>query len=288
MFRKLGLAAVAFMAIFFGILPSAQAAPLTSSSDAAAHAAARSFLQSAEALYEATLKGNLPEARRLLLQAEARFRAIPMESIATAEGVEAMARSITRMKRTVASAKLNIDDWREKAAEIRLAADALAHPQAPVWHQYRAILLDDVRRLEEALGTSGNPALAKERLAELRGHYGRVRTAALLRAEPYVIERADSVLVYAERVLTAKQANPELLSGLAESLRDAMAGLFPGQRETAGTLTEPAPSPPWGWTAFMGTFIVAVLSWVGWLRYRSPSPVTPRGSLPRERRARRL
>ncbi|WP_164472702.1 sporulation protein YpjB [Cohnella candidum] len=279
-------AAAWLAAIWLFALPAAAAAN-AAPANASVSPEAEAFNRSAEALYAAALKGDMAELRKSVRETEQRLRSLPMKGVASAEGIEALARSVAVMKRAIAPVSANPANWQGPAAEIRLAADALVHPDKPMWHRYRAVLAEDVRGIGQALEDTGGIAKAKEALGRLQAHYAIIRTSVLLRSEPYLTERADSVLRYAERVLGAATPDPRLLAGLVPSLQDAMEGLFPGQRDTQTAVIAPAAGPPWGWSALMGTFIVTVLSWAGWQRYRRAEPVTPRGSLPPERRERR-
>ena len=254
-----------------------------------AQSAAQAFLQEAEALYEAVNGGDAAAISRRAARTEQRLRRLPMQGVATAEGIEALARSVARMKRLAAAVSPDPDKLRMQAAEIRLAADAIAHPQAPMWRRYGAIMLEDLRLLEEAIADKASPADMRSRLQDMQSHYLLIRTAVLIHAPTYKVEKADSVLRYAERVLGAEKLNPAYVDGLVPSLRDAIGELFPAQDASASTPVAPLPTagPPWGWSAFMGAFIVAVLSWVGWHRYRIMEPHPPRGSLPPARRGRR-
>lgn len=254
-----------------------------------AQADARSFLGAAEDLYEAVLEGDPSSVLRHVQLTEQRLRSLSMEEIASAEGIEALARSVARMKRAVANVKGNMAEWSDTAAEIRLAADALAHTDAPLWHRYREIMREDVRLIEQAAVAESNRKEAQQQLVRLKRHYELIRTAILLHAQPFEIERSDSVLRYAERVLSADPLNRDLLGGMISSLREAMEGLFPPPGDAKTTYIEPLPSPPmpWGWTALLGVFIVSVLSWAGWLRYRHIDPVSSPEILLQRRHGRR-
>ncbi len=249
--------------------------------------APQTFLRTAEALYAAALDGDAAAVRRYTEDADVLLRGLPMQQVASAEGVEALAGSVAKLKRSVASAKADIEGWRNASAEIRLAADALVHPDKPMWHRYRTVLSDDLRGLEEAMAVPGRRSEEPGLLKRIQGHYALIRTAAMLHAEPYAIERADSVLRYAERVLKAKTTDSRLRKTLIPAMREALEGLFPSQQAADTAFIAPAAGPSWGWPAFMGTFIVSILSWAGWQRYKHATPVTPRGNLPPERRERR-
>lgn len=280
-------AAVMAVLVWIGSPSETAAAEKPAAARGSAAAAPETFLRTAEALYQAALEGDAVRVRNYAREMDARLRALPMRRIASAEGVEALARSVTRLKRSVAAVSPNPDAWRSISAEIRLAADELVHPDKPMWHRYRTILADDLRLLEEAIGGTGGIPLARAQLERLQAHYDLIRTAVLMHAEPYLVERADSVLRYAGRVLGASQPNPELLRGLVPSLREPLESLFPAQQAADTAVIVPAPSPSWGWPALMGTFIVTILTWAGWQRYKRPESVTPRENLPPTRRERR-
>lgn len=254
----------------------------TSSADNAALLPAyNEFLVTAETLYDAVNKGDVDVTLKSLRVMEYRFRTLPMHGIKSVEGIAALADSIAAMRRAVTAISPSEERWKSSAAALRLAADALARPDKPLWHQYRAILQDDIAALKKALddGSSSvefimspSAVLSLERLSQ---HYAVIRTAVLLKTEPWTVERSDSVLRYAQRILKAEKPSAEMLQGIVPPLQSAMAALFPGDRETTA-LVPPVAAPPWGWSAMMGSFIVTVLTWVGWRRYRAEPYVSSR------------
>lgn len=232
-----------------------------------------SFLSSAEALYHAVNNGQLEEAQKKLSEIEWKLRSLPMKEITTAEGVQALAQNITELKRTAAAVAPDERRWKSGAAALRLSADALAHPEKPIWHQYRTILDEDIIRIRHSLEQKTTasvtiPEAALQELEQLTQHYRVIRSAVLIKSPPWAIERSDSVLRYVSRVLSAKPPNAQLLKGIIPPLAEAMNGLFPANTEASSALVPPISAPPWGWTAMMGSFIVTVLTWVGWKRYQ--------------------
>lgn len=306
--RNIALALLAALALLGG--PAAASAEPAAAGGSGA-AAIGAFHRSAESLYEALRQTDRLQATRALKELEDAFRSLPMTGIATAEGVQALAGSVTEMKRALVSVTPDDDRIEQAAGALRLAADALANSEKPIWLQYRSILREDVRSLEAGLGTkpeSASPA-ARKAFESVEEHYRLIRTAAALSREPYVIERADSVMRYAERVLKPDRPDPKLLKGLPANIREAMEGLFPSGNEEPTAV--PAVMPPtWGFTATIGSIIVTILSWAGWRRYRYDRDhpkggsggaqdgagrgrrwlwvIPPRGSLPLAHRARRL
>jgi sporulation protein YpjB len=231
------------------------------------------FLLAVEALYEAVNNGKLTEISRRLTETEGKFRLMSMKEIATAEGIQQLARNITEMKRAVAAISPDKRKWKSDAAALRLAADALAHPVKPLWHQYRPILHEDVIQIKNSIelnatGSGTVPEAALQAFDQMSQHYNVIRTAVLLKSDPWKVERSDSVIRYASRILTADPPNTALWQGIIPLLQEAMDGLFPGGKEAESAFVPPVAAPPWGWSAIMGSFIVTILTWVGWRRYR--------------------
>ncbi|BBI33226.1 sporulation protein YpjB [Cohnella abietis] len=234
-----------------------------------------SFLKSAIALYDAVNDGEIEVVMQCLAAIEEQFRSLSMKEIVTADGIHALAQNVTEMKRAVAASSPDEHKWKSGAAALRLAADALAHPSKPIWHQYRNVLNEDIARLSKALPgkSSDSSAISKTALLaynQLSEHYRVIRTAALLKEEPWKIERGDSVLRYTDRILKGNAPNEQMLQGAIKALQEAMDGLFPGSKQTSATIVPPITTAPpsWGWTAMMGSFIVTILTWVGWKRYK--------------------
>jgi len=257
------------------LLPAAaraEPAPAAGAGDAGpegAGEAANAFRAAADALYAAVVGGNRLEADRSLKAAERAFRALPIAAVPTAEGVEALAGSVAEMKRAWAAVRPDEQRLEQTAGALRLAADALTRPDVPMWLQYKPLLLEDVGELAAGLGgtPNGPSEQAKQALERIRSRYALIRTAALISRDPSTVERADSVLRYADRLMKAERPDPKLLASMAASVRQSLAELFPDKGERQATV--PALLPPtWGVAATIGSFIVTVLSWAGWRRYK--------------------
>lgn len=229
----------------------------------------RAFHDAAVALYEAVRRGDNREILRRLGEAENRLRELPLAEIRTAEGIEALAETVAEMKRAAVAVTPDQDRREKAAAALRLAADELAHPERPLWHQYRPLLADDIDRLEQlAKGARRLPAEALAAYERLAGHYRLIRTAALLRGEPWKVERGDAVLTYAGRLIRAANPDPALIAGLFAPLREAMEGLFPPDPDAPPAAVPVYVPPPWGFSAAIGSLILTVLAWNGWRRFR--------------------
>ncbi|THF78395.1 sporulation protein YpjB [Cohnella fermenti] len=222
------------------------------------------FYSAAESLYEAVRKGDRLAGTQALQEVERGLRRLPMDRIPTAEGIASLAANVSEMKRAWAAVSPDTGRIEQAAGALRLAADALAHPSRPLWHQYQTVLEQDAAALAKAIAAADSPKAALEAVAT---HYRLIRTAASLQAEPAAIERADSVLRYAERLIASASPSKERLAALGQEVRDAVAGLFP-QAEGSPANVLPLAPPTWGLTATIGSFIITILSWAGWRRFR--------------------
>lgn len=243
--------------------------PTGSSASRSDTQAIEKFREAAESLYQAVNRGDRLAAVRSMKETETRLRELPMMRIATAEGIEALADSVAEMKRAMAAVTQDGRRVQSAAGAIRLAANALAEPQRPLWLQYRSVLREDVDVLAKALGDRPQSVTPEARAAfgRLAERYGLIRTAVALTSEPYVIERGDAAIRYAKRLLQQDRPDPKLLGGLIAPLREAMEGLFPPEGERPTTVPAVVP-PSWGFGATIGSFIVAILTWAGWRRFR--------------------
>ena len=269
--------------------PSERAADVSSSREAYDR-----FLGTALTLYKAASSGDaraLSQSRTVLAY---RYGQLPMPYKATEEGMRSLSDRVDRLGRLSEGAKRpDEQSLKAEAAAVYLAADAMANPQRPLWHDYRVVISDDLEALRKPLGADAKAsersvdyAKASEALRRLEAHYALVRTAALLGPSGEAALRADSALGYASTVLKAGVGDGALAESVWRSLNNAVLALFPSSdgQERSATIVPVSPGVSWAWSATMGTFIVTVLTWVGWLRYRSEPYTGAAGPKPSEDR----
>lgn len=249
--------------------------------------AVNSFNEAVYKYYTGVNNGQPLESYRRMLEVERRFLALPPGIVATSEGAQALAKAVDDAKRAATAVRIDKGKIAVTAAVLRLTADALVNADKPVWHRYRTVIGEHLRELSAALAKSGATSEARAVFLVLADQYELIRSAALMRSDPAVVERADSAIRYAQHVLSADKPDARLLQGLMPALETALTDLFPPEDEEPA-FGVPAPGPSWGSTALMGAFIVTMLTWVGWRRYRTETTAaTPRGTLRPKRRGRR-
>ncbi|WEK55720.1 MAG: sporulation protein YpjB [Candidatus Cohnella colombiensis] len=233
----------------------------------------KSFLKSAETLYTAVNNGDFAQVLTIMKVIEQRLIHLSLKDVVSAEGIEALAANVAGLKKATIAVKQDPLQWQMGAAKLRLAADALANPDQPLWFQYQSVLKEDISTLKGTLVAyaSGQqvPKAALTASKQLQQHYQLIRTAALLKLAPELIERSDSVFRYMNTLMQAQSPKYELVQNMMEPLQDAITALFPEDGKATATTIVGATSVPLGWMITLGVFIIAVLSWASWKRYQS-------------------
>ncbi|MHA6483916.1 sporulation protein YpjB [Paenibacillus sp. strain BS8-2] len=175
-------------------------------------------------------------------------------------------------------------EWRERAARVRLAIDAVTAGSGSLWYQYRRLLQDDVQLVGQALKRStddresaANAALAL--MATMSAHVNRIEPSAAMNGQALRMDELKQRLAYSEKLIALMKDNN---SASATELRTALQSLegasvaidnifqMDAKDDVAAlaALTEAPSIYPLQWSFFIGTLISAVLTFVGWRKYK--------------------
>ena len=229
------------------------------------------FWRSATVLYRAVNEDDASLMSQSASVMQQRYKSLPMSDTALMDGMQALGEQLRQTKRSIALASPDKQRLKEEAASLLLAADAMAHPSRSLWHDYRTVFAEDLRVLRESLSDPARGAdltRADAALRSLRSHYELIRTAALLETEPLNVVRSDNVLRYTSIVIGSESSNLALAQGAMQPLAEALFALFPDAADEPSVVVPAVAGASWGWTAMMGSFIVTVLTWAGWRRYK--------------------
>ncbi|WP_027084928.1 sporulation protein YpjB [Cohnella panacarvi] len=233
------------------------------------------FLRSATVLYRAVNEDDVSLMSQSAVVVQQRYDSLPLSDAALIDGMQALGEQLKQTKRSIALAAPDKRRLKEEAASLLLAADAMANPTQPLWHDYRTVIAEDLRALRVALNGDGGETVrgadligAGVAVNRLRSHYGLIRTSALLETAPLNVVRGDSVLRYASIVIGSESSNLALAHGALQPLEEALLAVFPGASDEPSAVVPAVAGASWGWTAMMGSFIVTVLTWAGWRRYK--------------------
>lgn len=233
------------------------------------------FLRSITVFYHAVNKENASLMAQSAAVSLHRYKQLPLSDAVSMEGLQALGEQLTLTKRSIAVANPDKQRLKTEAASLLLAAEAMANPSNPLWYDYRTVLAEDLSALRDTLsrgedraGREADTISAGAAVSRLQSHYEAIRTAALFNTAPLVVMRSDNVLRYASIVIGSESSNLALAQGAIRPLSEAMFAMFPGPSDRQSAVVPAVPGASWGWTAMMGSFIVTVLTWVGWRRYK--------------------
>lgn len=272
--RLSGIMMMLFAALLaLGALRGVYAAPAAGRSDDGLPV--RKFQQAAGKLYGLAAHGDRRQSYYALGEIRQWLRQPALRKHGTEEGWAALEEIAQRGEEALEQADGSGDAGLLLAAsQIRLAADALAHADSPLWLEYKGIVAEDLRRLSAASasereGTDGVLA-ASAALAQLSGHWELLRPAALMGRPAPLVEEVRAMMRSIGRQLTPGDGRGRADGRAAEALAAAWARLFDTGRPEEPVIAPgiPAAVPP-VWMYGIVWFISAVLAFTGWRNYRS-------------------
>lgn len=224
--------------------------------------------KTADELYRAATTGAFMEARTILAGFGEQVAAISFTGVTGVEGVDALTDAVVEAKRQYNAAQLNPDLSVKAAARLKLAADALTHPNQPMWLQYYKVLAEDTKLYEFAV-TAGKAEEAKARLGRLKDHYDTIRPSVWISRKPEEAEKMDSLLAFFTRYTEAGSFRQEVLHSGIGQWREALDGLFRKNGDRTAYMPVIQPDRPVLWTLTVGSLIVAVLIFAAWRMFQT-------------------
>ncbi|MBB3109308.1 hypothetical protein FHS18_001360 [Paenibacillus phyllosphaerae] len=242
------------------------------------------IVQIADELYAAANVGNRQLAYASLVKLEKESKDPAIRTVGERTGWEAFDHSIQQAKKALSSSNLSAAYL--EASRLKLAVDAIFQ-QAPLWHQYRALIQDDMNRLHQSwvVQWEDRPSAELAALQVLRVHAERFEVAALLeRPEERVasfqdqISRMEYAIIYAaksgemnerskalDEAWTLLQRSADSLFQDSSATKTAAGGIEPAdlQQGIASMAVREQLT-----TMFIGAFVMSVLAFVGWRRYK--------------------
>lgn len=233
-----------------------------------ARSGAQRLEQAAEALYGYVLEGDVLKARKEAEEISQIFISSSFEGMTSVEGVNALSSVILDMKSALAAAQPSPERWEAAAAKLRLAANSLNHPRQPMWLQYYKLVREDLNDMEQS-AAAGDLKGWTAALARLQSRYANIRPAVIISRPAETVNTFDSWLSYAGGVAGTEQ--PVERARLLEIVsygQDAARVMF-GKDRNEPVLSLPlAPQQYGGWALLAGAFILTVLAYTAYRKYR--------------------
>jgi len=228
----------------------------------------RQMDEAAEQAYQATERGDLEDAKSRFAQLSVLSTKLTYEGLATVEGMQAVAESVTGAMQALNAAKPDATEVSMRVAAARLAVDALANREQPMWLGFQSSLLDDLTRMESAVASRNDPE-ASRALKMWKGHVSVVRPAVVVSRNATEAVKLDSITAFLENGVRAADWNG--MKQAMPNLKNAVSDVFAEEdRETVSPLLPTAEPPhPILWSLVLGAFIVGVLAYVAWRKYEA-------------------
>ncbi|WP_168119131.1 sporulation protein YpjB [Paenibacillus sp. HB172176] len=233
--------------------------------------------QSAAALYTAAYTGNRAAVYAELQKLGKVIDHANVRLYGSDEGWKELEADIARLNEQFQGAS-GSDGWLEPAVRIRLAADALLWDKQGLWRQYEELLLNDLAELKQAwLGGSENSLMAAQaRLIVMNAHARRMETAAKMAGDSIRTNELMFRLDYIATLFEAQSGDESRsnrrseIEKAFEGIHSALAGIYQTSVDaaTSPVITPPAISGGTRWALFLGAVISAVLTWIGWRKYK--------------------
>ncbi|GIQ67579.1 hypothetical protein XYCOK13_04030 [Xylanibacillus composti] len=226
--------------------------------------------QSSEKLYQA-MKADDPVQARVQLESIARqFPALSLDGVIPAEGMEAVYVALGEARRTFNAAQFDPQKGLREAAKIRLLFDALSQPKHAMWKAYYKPMEDNARLMHQAAEEHHEQAL-RSAYEEFAGRYEMIKPSLAITHSPQMIAKADSMLVFLQARVDRNTPAYDEIVAVDKDLRQLLRELF-GREASSADMPVYSPSLPINpvlyWGAAIGSFIITVLTFVGYRRYR--------------------
>ncbi|SFK91264.1 sporulation protein YpjB [Paenibacillus sp. 1_12] len=218
--------------------------------------------QTADDMYKKVMQGDLDGGRAVLQLLSEQIPQIRYEGITTVEGLNALTEAITQAKRTFNAVKLSPAEGQVSVATIRLATDALTHPNEPMWLQYYSPLLNDLKQMEQASQDQKKPELSQAAIS-FRQHIAIIHPSLLISRDPTEIEKLDSLVIFVTDQVRSEQEPFKQVINVIPSLRNTIDILFLKKDATA-YLPIIDDQNPIIWKLIIGAVILAVLAFAAW------------------------
>lgn len=233
---------------------------------------AESWAKQAEEIYLLVKEKKWAEARKPLARLATDFsRADFSDERVTIEAIHVLSECLLDLEGNLSRIRPDQEKILTSAIRLRLAFDAFSHPNQPLWHGHFPKMMRNIERLERAV-KSGSEKEVRMRVEELFTEYQLIRPAVMVSKTPQTAAKVDSVIAFIRGQSQSGEMDREGLMNGVKRFKQMMQPLFYGSEEEVIALARGVgqSGPPEVFQfLWVGGMIAAVLSYVGWRKYRA-------------------
>jgi sporulation protein YpjB len=222
------------------------------------------FSQMGDEVYTKTLKGDFVQARKEIIQMSDLIPQMRLEGVTTILGIKAMVDTLLQAIKVYNAVQLDTEQALFQSARIRLMADALSHPNTPLWLQYNKIIQEELHVMEQA-SKQKKYEMLKMAFIELKKHYISIQPALQVSLKEAEAVKLESVFQFMQNELqTSPMRSANLIHAIKE-LQDVMDNLFQIKAEATAYLPFMEPNEPkLHWMIVLAAIIVIILGFAAW------------------------
>jgi sporulation protein YpjB len=222
------------------------------------------FSKLADNVYNKTINGDFPAARQDIIRMGEMVPQMRLDGFTSLRGIKAIADTILQASSIYNAVRLDLDAAMLSAARIRLMADALSHPNTPLWTQYGKVMDEDLRTLEQAFKQKDSNA-AKQSFIDLKQHYDTVFPALQVSRDGLELLKLDTAFRFLQSELKAEPMSFANLTSALKSLREQLNYFFQYRSDTTAYIPLLETNESFiVWTFGIGLLIILGLGFTAW------------------------
>jgi sporulation protein YpjB len=222
------------------------------------------FNQMGDEIYTMTLNGDFLEARKEIIQMKDLISLMRLEGVTTISGVKVLADTLVQAIKVYNAVQLDTEQALFQSVRIRLMADALTHPNTPLWLQYNKVFQEDLHVMEQA-GKQKKYEELKLAFEHLKTLYLSIQPALLVSVQEEKTSKLESAFQYMQNELQASTISSKNLIHAIKELQDIIDNLFQIKGETTAYLPFIEPDEPnLHWMIILAAIIIIILGFVAW------------------------
>jgi sporulation protein YpjB len=222
------------------------------------------FSQMGNEVYTMTVKGDFLEARKEIIQMSELIPQMRLEGVTTIQGIKAMADTLLQAIKVYNAVQLDTEQALFQSARIRLMADALSHPNTPLWLQYNKVIQEELHVMEQASKQKKYEEL-KTAFIALKKHYLSIQPALQVSLQEAEAAKLESVFQFMQNELQTSPIKSVNLIHAIKTLQNVMDDLFQIKAEATAYLPFMEPNEPkLHWMIVLAAIIMIILGFAAW------------------------
>jgi sporulation protein YpjB len=222
------------------------------------------FNQMGDGIYTKTLNGDFFEARKEIIQMKDLISQMRLDGVTSILGVKALSDTLVQATKVYNAVQLDTEQALFQSVRIRLMADALSHPNTPMWLQYNKVIQEDLHVMEQA-GKQKKYEELKRAFEHLKTLYLSIQPALLVSLQSEDNSKLESAFQYMQNELQASPIRSKNLILAINALQDVIDNLFQIKGEATAYLPFLEPNEPkLHWMIILAAIIIIILGFVAW------------------------